>query len=110
MCLNVAIQGIGSGAGMLEARPSTRLIWVVSTEGWLQSGLTLVQDAHADLNTQETSTSGNIHGMAVSFLMGLHDCFKVPGFEWMEQLPKLDPSRIVYVGLRDVDPKEQALC
>lgn len=39
-------------------------------------------DAHADINTVETTTSGNIHGMPVSFLMGLNK-ERVRGFEWV---------------------------
>ena len=30
-------------------------------------------DAHADINTTETSPSGNIHGMPIAALMGMGD-------------------------------------
>ncbi|KAJ3280700.1 Arginase, catabolizes arginine to ornithine and urea [Borealophlyctis nickersoniae] len=60
-------------------------------------------DAHADINTPETTTSGNLHGCPVSFLMGLAGA--VPGFSWLT--PCLSPSRIVYIGLRDVDGPEK---
>lgn len=44
----------GSVAGVLKARPNTRVVWV---------------DAHADLNTPATSPSGNMHGMPLGLLM-----------------------------------------
>jgi len=63
-------------------------------------------DAHADINTETTSGSGNIHGMPLAFLCGLMKG-QVPGFEWFK--PCLDPSRIVYIGLRHVDFHEKFL-
>lgn len=62
-------------------------------------------DAHADINTVETTDSGNIHGMPVSFLLGLGS--KVSEFEWIK--PTLTPERIVYIGLRDVDAGEKQI-
>jgi len=85
---------IGSVSGILKARPETRVIWV---------------DAHADINTPELSKSHNIHGMAVAFLMRLIDPKQVPGFSWMADWPKLATNRIVYIGLRDVDPAEKEI-
>ncbi|GAB5357202.1 hypothetical protein AAMO2058_000354000 [Amorphochlora amoebiformis] len=83
---------LGSIAGILKARPELSIVWV---------------DAHADINTPESSPSGNLHGMPISFLMGLTEA-KIPGFEWLEDYPKLDPSKLAFVGLRDVDPGERA--
>eukprot|EP00736_Rhodelphis_marinus_P012539 Rmarinus@m.25926 len=82
---------LGSIAGILSIRPNTGVLWL---------------DAHADINTPESSPSGNIHGMPVSFLMKLIDPSSVPGMEWLEGIPRLDPKRICYVGLRDVDDGE----
>ena len=62
-------------------------------------------DAHADINTAETTPSGNIHGMPVSFLLGLGP--RVPEFGWIK--PRLLPSRLVYIGLRDVDSGEKRI-
>jgi arginase len=62
-------------------------------------------DAHADLNTVETTESGNIHGMPVSFLLGIGS--KIPEFGWVK--PALRTDRIVYIGLRDVDAGEKRL-
>ncbi len=57
---------IGSISGILRARPETRMIWV---------------DAHADINTPETTETGNIHGMPVAYLMGIVDSHC---FEWLK--------------------------
>lgn len=91
----------GSLAGILRCRPNTGVIWV---------------DAHADINTPSMTESGNMHGMPVALLLdGLMDdpgAFTVPGFEWLGEngssaYPRLDPSSIVYIGLRDVDIAER---
>lgn len=90
--------GIGSLAGILEARPDTGVIWV---------------DAHADLNTPETSGSGNFHGMPLGLLMnhpnGGYDFSTLPGFGFLVDGPRMNPEQLVYVGLRDVDPMERVL-
>ena len=44
--------------------------------------------------------------MPVSFLLGLNKT-TIPEYAWVE--PRLTPSRIVYIGLRDVDPGEKRL-
>jgi arginase len=63
-------------------------------------------DAHADINVPETSPSGNIHGMpvAVSLGLGASELTQIGGNH-----PKLDPSQIVYIGLRAIDEGERAL-
>jgi len=61
-------------------------------------------DAHADVNTAETSPSGNIHGMAVAMLCGHGPddlCAMGPG------RPVLTPEQIVHVGVRSVDAVEK---
>ncbi|RUP50077.1 hypothetical protein BC936DRAFT_140429, partial [Jimgerdemannia flammicorona] len=58
-----------------------------------------------DINTPKTTTSGNIHGCPVSFLLGIAG--KVPEFEWVPHC--LRPDRIVYIGLRDVDEGEKRI-
>jgi arginase len=63
-------------------------------------------DAHADINNPTRSVSGNMHGMPVSFLMGLvENANKLPGFEWIE--PTVSPKDLVYIGLRDLDQDEK---
>ena len=63
-------------------------------------------DAHADMNTPETTPSGNIHGMplAVLFGRGLAELTDIEGFA-----PKIDPRFCAHVGARDVDPGEREL-
>jgi arginase len=60
-------------------------------------------DAHADINTPETSPSGNVHGMPVACIVGI-------GPEEMNNIyaysPKVEPRNIALVGLRDVDRTE----
>jgi arginase len=61
-------------------------------------------DAHADLNTRDTTPSGHIHGMAVATLIGLATTGMVDLFGFA---PKVRPENIALVGLRDVDPGER---
>jgi len=80
-------------------------------------------DAHADINTPELSASGNVHGMPVAFLTGLASAKTVSNgnsngsstsessepFTWLPSTPALSPSKLVYIGLRDVDKPEKAI-
>lgn len=63
-------------------------------------------DAHADMNTPESTPSGNIHGMPLAVVLGfgVPELTEVAGFS-----PKLDPTLCVHVGARDIDPGERAL-
>ncbi|KAK5957819.1 Arginase, catabolizes arginine to ornithine and urea [Knufia fluminis] len=66
-------------------------------------------DAHADINTPETSDSGNIHGMPVSFLTGLATS-STPGiFDWLQPHHRILTSKLVYIALRDVDAGEKCI-
>jgi arginase len=62
-------------------------------------------DAHADMNTPETSPSGNVHGMPLSSLIGQGPpkLVDLAGFS-----PKVDPRNVAIIGLRDVDSLEAA--
>lgn len=62
-------------------------------------------DAHADINTPETTTTGNIHGMplAVLFGHGAAELTTVGGFA-----PKLDRTFFAHVGARDLDLGERS--
>lgn len=62
-------------------------------------------DAHADFNTDETTPSGNIHGMSLAALAGLGDKSLVQ--LWDENIPAIDPSKIAIIGARDLDPGEK---
>lgn len=61
-------------------------------------------DAHADINTSESSPSGNIHGMPLAALLGHghEDLVNFGGFA-----PKLDPKYCAHVGARDLDLGEK---
>lgn len=60
-------------------------------------------DAHADLHTLDTTTSGNLHGVPLAYLTGR------PGFSgyFPPLRAALDPARICMFGLRSVDPAER---
>jgi arginase len=63
-------------------------------------------DAHADMNTPETTPSGNIHGMPLATCLGIGDESLTNIFEFA---PKIPSDRIVLIGLRSVDPGERTL-
>ena len=61
-------------------------------------------DAHSDMNTDETSPSGNIHGMPLASLMGLgnEELVNFLGFA-----PKLNPENCALIGIRSIDEAEK---
>jgi arginase len=59
-------------------------------------------DAHADLNTQSTSKTHNLHGMPVGHLMGFEEH---PVATITNNF--LKPSQLTYIGIRDIDPPER---
>jgi len=61
-------------------------------------------DAHGDMNTPETSPSGNIHGMPLAAALGLGES-SLSGLSGAT--PMVDGARAAVVGLRDVDPAER---
>jgi arginase len=60
-------------------------------------------DAHGDMNTPETSPSGNIHGMPFAAILGhgAPELTRIGGFA-----PKVYPDDCVLIGARSVDPEE----
>lgn len=66
-------------------------------------------DAHADINTPETSDSGNIHGMPVAFLTGLAKEKREDVFGWIKEDQLISVKKLVYIGLRDVDRGEKQI-
>ncbi|MBX7137644.1 MAG: arginase [Oligoflexia bacterium] len=89
---SVSISTVSANALYLHQQGRTPgLIWV---------------DAHADINTPQSTPSGNIHGMPVAILLGHGD----PALTGLGgYTPKLKPEHIVYIGLRDVDPGEREM-
>ncbi len=62
-------------------------------------------DAHSDINTPDSSPSGNVHGMPLAALMGLNGLDLLSRlYEWS---PKVRPENCVLVGIRDVDMAEK---
>lgn len=61
-------------------------------------------DAHADINTHETSPSGNIHGMPLAAILGYgnEQLVNLEGYA-----PKLNPQYCAHVGARDLDSGEK---
>ena len=80
---------IGTMSGVLQQKKKLGVLWF---------------DAHGDINTAETSPSGNIHGMSVAVGMGSgHERLtSIGGVE-----AKLDPKKFVMIGIRDLDPGER---
>lgn len=81
----------GSIAGFARAKGAQGRVGVL----WI--------DAHADINTPESSLSDAYHGMPVTALLGMGD----PDFAALGGgKPVLLPANIFYIGLRDLDPAE----
>ncbi len=70
-------------------------------------------DAHADINTPGSSTSGNVHGMPLAALCGMKsEADGAKDQDWQRLLRALGPTRlradhVAWYGLRDVDPQER---
>ncbi|UIN46420.1 arginase [Bacillus licheniformis] len=82
---------IGTLAGLAKHYQNLGVIWY---------------DAHADLNTKETSPSGNIHGMplAISLGIGHEELTSIYGKE-----TKIKAENIVVIGARSLDDGEKEL-
>ena len=80
---------IGTISGVLQHKKNLGVIWF---------------DAHGDINTPETSPSGNIHGMPVAVLLGMGDesLTSIGGKDSV-----LKKENIVYIGSRDLDSGER---
>ncbi len=61
-------------------------------------------DAHSDINTPETSPSGNVHGMPLAALLGLgpEPLANIFGYS-----PKIAAANTVLIGVRDIDAAER---
>jgi arginase len=85
--------GSGSGAASYYKKRNEKIgiIWL---------------DAHTDINTPETSPSGNIHGMPLAALLG-HGAPELTGVRGFS--PKIYPEHTAIIGARSVDPGESNL-
>jgi arginase len=61
-------------------------------------------DAHGDMNTPETTTSGNVHGMPLAALLGNEPAELAA----IGSRPSVLPAHTVLVGIRNLDEKEKA--
>lgn len=63
-------------------------------------------DAHTDINTPDTSPTGNIHGMPIAALLGIgaRELTTIGG-----DFTKIEPQNIVYIGIRSIDEGERML-
>jgi arginase len=63
-------------------------------------------DAHGDMNTPATSSSGNVHGMPLAALLGSEpaELSRIGTFS-----PKVLPAHTVLVGIRNLDDREKVL-
>jgi arginase len=77
---------IGSVLSSIHNDNDTCVIWI---------------DAHADINTIDSSTSKNLHGMPLSFICGTENAWK-----WTHPLKKLGFNNLFYFGVRDIDEYE----
>ncbi|HSU60805.1 MAG TPA: arginase [Bryobacteraceae bacterium] len=61
-------------------------------------------DAHADMNTPDSSPSGNVHGMPLACCVGRgpHELTHIFGYA-----PKVEGRNVILVGIRDVDRRER---
>ena len=61
-------------------------------------------DAHTDMNTSETSSSGNVHGMPLAAILGVgpRELSEIEGY-----VPKVDVANTVVIGVRSVDVRER---
>jgi arginase len=61
-------------------------------------------DAHGDMNTPATTSSGNVHGMPLAALLGEEpaELAAIGGFS-----PKVRPGRVAVVGVRNLDDRER---
>ena len=80
---------LGTLGGLAKARGPGGVLWI---------------DAHGDLNTPETSPSGNVHGMPLAAAIGLADG-RFESDAWT--LPAVEPQRVALVGLRSLDGAER---
>lgn len=81
--------GLGSASGVGMSFDDFGIIWL---------------DAHGDINTTETSPSGNIHGMALGALMGKGDKELVDTYSPGN---KVNPENVFLVGTRSLDEGEK---
>lgn len=66
-------------------------------------------NAHAHINTPDTTKSGNLHGMALAFPTGVAKGDREDMFGWLKPKQMISPKKLVYIALRDVDDGEEVI-
>ncbi len=79
---------LGTISGVAKTNSNLGVVWI---------------DAHADMNTEDTTVTGNIHGMPLAFLQGEGDSDMVNCFF---EGAKIKPENVVVLGARDIDVRE----
>lgn len=80
---------------------------VLGTQKVLGSIGIIWMDAHGDYNTENTTLSGNLHGMSLAACTGA-GALKMAGFK-SPDVAFVNPEKVVLIGIRSLDPEEAAL-
>jgi arginase len=80
---------LGTIHGILAHHPNSVIVWA---------------DAHGDMNSPETSPSGNFHGMPLAFLLNQA---RHEEFTWIKRF--IRPEKLILLGPRDLDEGEREL-
>jgi arginase len=81
---------------------------VAATAAWAREGRGRIGliwvDAHGDMNTPSSTSSGNVHGMPLAALLGSEpsELAGIGGFA-----PKIEPGQTVLIGVRNLDEEEK---
>jgi arginase len=81
---------LGTLAGLAQVFGQGGVVWI---------------DAHGDLNSPDTSPTGNVHGMVLAGALGLAG----PAFEDGWEFPAVERTRVALVGVRSLDEGEREL-
>jgi arginase len=93
---------LGGDHSLAAGSVAASAVWVRRTAS-RPLGLIWV-DAHGDMNTPETTTSGNVHGMPLAALLGNEPAELAA----IGASPSVQPANTVLVGIRNLDEKEKA--
>lgn len=100
LCSTALQEATRAGQSLPFKKPELLIVWV---------------DAHADINTPTSTSSGSLHGCPVSLLLGLdpEGWSQLKHFQWANKvLPFganafIDAKRLIYIGARDIEESEK---
>jgi len=93
---------LGGDHSLAAGSVSASADWARATKQ-LPIGLLWI-DAHGDMNTPATSSSGNVHGMPLAALLGPEPAELA---RIGKQSPKVLPAQTVIIGVRNLDEREK---